>query len=333
MAACGSGVTFTEEKRAFEIKPTLLPIRDFDPETDAKVLYDAMKGMGTNEKKIISVVANRTSEQLIAVDAKFATMYGEDLKKMLEKELRGKLEKVVLGRFYDRWGYQAYICREAMKGVGTDEQALIDVICAKNPDEMKKVKIAYEELFKRNFMDDIKSEVGGDLGRILYAVASAGREDKEPDIVLARADAKSLYDAGEGKWGTDEKIFNNIFANRSYAHLRLIFLCYRQLAGKLIFEAIESELKGTLQSAFLTIAQYVMDPITYYSEVLFHSMKGIGTNDARLIRTILSRCEVDLGTVKVRFQKLHQKSLDKAIKKEVSGDYEKILLALVADSD
>jgi len=329
MAFCG--VTFTEEKRAFEINPTVVPITDFDPETDAKVLYDAMKGFGTNEKKILHVVANRSSAQLIAIDAKFVTLYGEDLKKMLKKELSGKFEKVVLGRFYDRWGYQAYICRNAMKGAGTDEQALVDVICTKSAEDMKKVKSAYEELFKRDLMKDIQSEVGGNLGRILYALATAGREDKEPDIELARAEAKALYDAGEGQWGTDEKIFNNIFANRSFAQLRLMFLCYRQQHGKLIFEAIEKELSGNLESAFLTLAQYIMDPITYYSEVLFHSMKGMGTDDERLIRTVLSRCEIDLQTVKERFEKLHQKTLDKAIKKETSGDYEKILLAIVSD--
>jgi len=330
MAFCS--VTFTEEKRQFEINPTVVPVKDFDPETDAKCLYDAMKGFGTNEKKIINIVANRSSAQLIVVEKKFATLYGEDLKKMLKKELGGKLEEVVLGRFYDRWQYQAYICRNAMKGMGTDEQALVDVLCTKSAEDMKKVKSAYEELYQRDLLKDVKSEVGGNTGRLLYSLVTAGREteDKDPDIVLARAEAKALYDAGEGQWGTDEKIFNNIFANRSFKQLRLMFLCYRQLANKLIFEAIEKEMSGTLKSAFLTLSQYMMDPITYYSEVLFHSMKGIGTDDERLIRTVLSRCEIDLQTVKERFEKLHQRTLDKAIKKETSGDYEKIMLALVS---
>merc|ERR1719411_595608 len=60
-------------------------------------------------------------------------------------------------------------------------------------------------------------------------------------------------------------------------------------------------------------------------------MKGMGTDDNRLIRTILSRCEIDLGAIKERFEKLHQKTLDRAIKGKTSGDYEKIMLALVRD--
>merc|ERR1719419_215599 len=270
-----------------------------------------------------NIIANRTSAQLITVQASFATIYGEQLQKMLEKELSGNFEKVVISRFYDRWEYQAYVCREAMKGAGTDEQALVDVICPKKPDEMKSVKTAYEQLFKRILMDDIKSEVGGDFGRILYALASASREEKEPDLVLAKADAKVLYEAGEGSWGTDEKVSISIFANRSFEQLRLIFVCYEQAAGKQIFQAIESELKGVLQSAFLTLAQYVMDPILYFSEVLHLSLKGIGTNDSRLVRSLII-CDTDLGVVKVEFEKLYEKSLDKIIKKEASGDYKKI---------
>jgi len=195
------------------------------------------------------------------------------------------------------------------------------------------VKSAYEELFKRDLMKDLRSELSGDIERIICSLATAGREDKEPDINLARTEAKAIYDAGEGKWGTDEKIFNNIFANRSFEQLRLTFLCYKQQHGKLMLEVIEKELGGNLKSAFLTLTQYIMDPITYYSEVLFQSMKGMGTDDERLIRTVLSRCEIDLKTVKERFEKLHQKTLDKAIKKETSGDYRKILLAIVADRD
>jgi len=96
-------------------------------------------------------------------------------------------------------------------------------------------------------------------------------------------------------------------------------------------EVIDKEMCGDLKDAFLTLARYIQDPITYYSEVLYRSMKGLGTDDDRLIRTVLSRCEIDLGEIKERFEKLHQKTLDKAIKGETSGDYEKIMLALVRD--
>jgi len=327
MAFCG--VTFTEEKREFEIFPTVYPVKEFDAETDAKCLYKAMKGIGTNEKMIIHIVANRSTEQLKEIEKKFKTMFGDVLKERLESELKGNLERVVLGRFYDRYEYQAYVARRAMKGAGTDEQALIDVVCSKTPAEMENVKTAYKNLFDRELIEDIESETSGDLRRILVAIATANRETKEVDVEEAKADAQRLYDAGEGKWGTDENIFNQIFALRSFEQLKVTWLYYRKLTGSLILDVIEKELSGKLRSAFLTIAQYIKDPITYYSEMMYNSMKGLGTDDERLIRAIVSRCEIDLQTVKERYNKLHDKTLEKRIKSETSGDYEKVLLALV----
>jgi len=327
MASCGAN--YEDEK--IEGSPTVLPAKDFDPEIDAKVLYKAMKGFGTDEDKIINVVAYRSSAQLMQVEKKFNTMYGDDLSKWLEKELKGKLERVVLGRFYGPRGYQAMILRRAMAGMGTDEKALVDVICTKNKYEMEMVKRAYGALYERDLIKDLQSECSGDFKRIMVSLASAGRDTKPVDEDLAKEDAKDLYDAGQGQWGTDEGTFNRIFAGRSFPQLRATMKAYKKKTGEDMDEVIDKEMGGNLKDAFLTLVRYIQDPITYYSEVLYRSMKGLGTDDDRLIRTVLSRCEIDLGEIKERFEKLHQKTLDKAIKGETSGDYEKIMLALVRD--
>jgi len=327
MAFCGA--QFEDQK--VEVSPTVLPTRNFDAETDAKVLYKAMKGFGTDEDKIINIVATRSSAQLMAVEKKFRTMYGDDLRKWLEKELKGNLEKVVLGRFFGPRGYQAYVLRNAMAGVGTDERALVDVICTKNKHEMEMVRRAYQALYQRDLVKDIESETSGDFKRILVSLAGAGRDEKPVDKDLAKTDAKALYEAGEGKWGTDEGTFNRIFAGRSFPQLRATFVAYKKMAGQDMGAVIEKEMSDDLKMAFLTLVRYIQDPITYYSEVLYRSMKGMGTDDRTLIRTVLSRCEIDLSAIKERFEKLHQKSLDKAIKSETSGDYKKIMLRIVMD--
>ena len=42
-------------------------------------------------------------------------------------------------------------------------------------------------------------------------------------------------------------------------------------------------------------------------------MKGAGTDDTALIRIIVSRCEIDLGTIKDKFEKLYEKTLEEAL--------------------
>ncbi len=45
----------------------------------------------------------------------------------------------------------------------------------------------------------------------------------------ARQDADDLYKAGAGKWGTDERTFNAIFARRNYYQLRATFEEYQKV--------------------------------------------------------------------------------------------------------
>jgi len=325
MAFCGA--QFEDEKAA--LSPTVVPAEDFDAETDAKVLYKAMKGFGTDEDKIMNVVGKRSSTQLMEVEKKFRTMYGENLQKWLENELKGNFEDVVRGRFFGPRGYQAYCLRKAMAGMGTDEKALVAVICTKDKREMEMVKKAYNKLFERDLIKDLESETSGDFRRIMVSLASAGRDEKPVDEELAETDARALYEAGEGAWGTDEGTFNRIFAGRSFPQLRATFKAYKKKTGQDMADVIEKEMSGNLEMAFVTLVRYIQDPITFYSEVLYRSMKGMGTDDTTLIRTVLSRCEIDLGAIKERFEKLHQKTLDKAIKSETGGDYRKIMLMIV----
>jgi hypothetical protein len=42
-------------------------------------------------------------------------------------------------------------------------------------------------------------------------------------------DADALYKAGAGKWGTDERTFNAIFAQRNYYQLRATFEEYQKV--------------------------------------------------------------------------------------------------------
>lgn len=58
-------------------------------------------------------------------------------------------------------------------------------------------------------------------------------------------------------------------------------------------------------------------------------MSGAGTNDRALIRLIVTRCEVDMEDIKREFSAKYGKSLESFIKDDTSGDYKKLLIALV----
>ena len=70
-------------------------------------------------------------------------------------------------------------------------------------------------VFNRSLEKDIVSDTSGYLKKILVALVQGQRpESNEINENEVENDAKSLYEAGEKKWGTDESKFIEILCNR-----------------------------------------------------------------------------------------------------------------------
>jgi annexin A7/11 len=312
---------------------TIVPNSNFDDEAVATALRKAMKGLGTDEDAIIQQLSSIDSNQRQAVKQKFKTMYGRDLIDDLKSELGGNFENVTLAMMMTKTEYDAYCLRKAMKGAGTDEKALIEILATRSNDEINAAKAAFHEMYGRDLEKDIMSETGGHLKRILVSLAQGNRDEStEVDQAKAAADAQALKDAGEGQWGTDESEFNRVFMTSSPAQLRAVFDAYREISSYDIRRVIEKEMSGDLEFAFVSLVEATRDPHMYFAERLYKSMKGMGTDDDTLIRIIVSRSERDLEVIKSKFIEKYSKSLAKMIKGDCSGDYRKMLFALIADS-
>jgi len=123
-----------------------------------------------------------------------------------------------------------------------------------------------------------------------------------------------------------------VLVARSYEHLRAVFDEYRNIAGKDIEDSLKSEMSGDLLNGFLTVVRCIKDKPSQFARVLYKSMKGMGTEDDSLIRVVVSRAEIDMVQIKEAFQNEYGKSLASFISGDCSGDYKKILLALIGES-
>ncbi|XP_006157599.1 annexin A13 isoform X2 [Tupaia chinensis] len=302
----------------------------FNVDQDAKKLNKACKGMGTDEVAIIEILSNRTSDERQQIKQKYKATFGKDLEEVLKGELSGNFEKTALALLDRPSEYAARQLQKAMKGLGTDESVLIETLCTGTNKEIIAIKEAYQRLFGRSLESDVKDDTSGNLKKILVSLLQANRDEGDDvDKDLAGQDAKDLYDAGEGRWGTDELAFNEVLAKRSLKQLRATFQAYQILIGKDMEEAIEEETSGDLQKAYLTLVRCARDREGYFADRLYKSMKGAGTDEETLIRIIVTRAEVDLQGIKAKFQEKYQKSLSDMIRSDTSGDFQKLLVALL----
>ena len=74
----------------------------------------------------------------------FRPMTSQDLIKELKSELSGNLEECILALLEPSSLYDAKSLRRAMRGAGTDEQALIEILCTRTNAEILAIKDTYK---------------------------------------------------------------------------------------------------------------------------------------------------------------------------------------------
>ncbi|XP_018014452.1 annexin-B12 [Hyalella azteca] len=309
-------------------RPTIRHLGNFDPSTDAAMLRKAMKGLGTDEASIINILANRTNDQRQKIMLAFKQAYGKDLTDELKSELGGKFERVVLAMMLPTTELLADHLHEAMKGVGTNEDTLVEILCTRNNKEINELKSVYEQKYGKSLQERLESETSGPFGSLLISMTTGTRDEENTNLQLAPQLAQQLYKAGEEKVGTDESEFNRILSCYSYNLLRYVFYEYEKIKGKSLIDAIKSEFSGDIQNGLIAVISSIENRPQFFAKCLHDAMKGAGTKDDVLIRLIVTRAEIDLGTIKQEYEKLYGESLESHIKSEVSGDYETLLLAL-----
>ncbi|KAB0794611.1 hypothetical protein PPYR_11450 [Photinus pyralis] len=310
--------------------PTVIPASPFDPRGDAEVLRKAMKGFGTDEKAIINVLARRTNAQRLEIAVQFKTMYGKDLIKDLKSELSGRFEDLIVALMLPLPQYYARELYNAVSGMGTDEDCLIEVLCTLSNHEIMTIRTAYQNTYHSSLESDLRGDTSGHFKRLMTALCSAGRDESGVvNQAHASADAQQLLNAGALQWGTDESLFNMILCSRNYNQLRLIFDEYQRIAGHDIEQAIKGEFSGDIEQGLLAVVRAIRSLPAFFAKRLYQSMVGMGTNDNQLIRIIVTRSEVDMGEIKQHYAAMYGKDLAAAIADDVSGDYKKCLLALI----
>ena len=299
--------------------------------SDVEVLRKAMEGFGTDEATLIKVIANRSNSQRQAIKAQYKATYRRDLVEDLKKECHGKLEDAFVALFTDPIEYDADTLRNAMSGLGTNEDTLIEIISSRSPQHMNAVKACYQQKYKRDLETDVKKETSGTLQKILVTLLQGKRSyNNNPNPVQCENIAREILAAGEAKLGTDESIFNKYFGSLSPYELAAVSQFYHKLTGHTILDAIDKEMHGDSKKAYRTIVYATLSPSEYFATRVNEAIKGVGTKDRQLMRVLITRDEIDMPTIKQYYKQLYGKDMVEAIKNDISGDYQKLMVELCA---
>uniref|UniRef100_A0A8B9KIE0 Annexin n=1 Tax=Astyanax mexicanus TaxID=7994 RepID=A0A8B9KIE0_ASTMX len=356
----------------------------------AKRLYKSMKGLGTADNTLIRIMISRSEIDMLDIRECFRLRYEKSLHNMIQDDTSGEYKRTLLklcggdddiaGEFfpeaaqiaYKMWeisamtkvqlrgtvhpisdfdpGSDAQDLRKAMKGFGTDEDTIIEIVAKRSNEQRQEIRhvfksilgrgagtdehalieilvtrsnqeiqdmcAAYKKAFKKNLEDAIRSDTSGHFCRILVSLAQGARDEGPADMGRAEEDAQALADACNAE--SDEMMdkFMSILCTRSFPHLRRVFQEFVRCSNKDIEQIIKKEMSGDIKNAMYAIVRSVKNQPSYLADRLYKAMKGLGTDDRALIRIMVSRSEIDLFNIRKEFKDTHDTSLHDFIQVE-----------------
>ncbi|TKA24291.1 hypothetical protein B0A50_06760 [Salinomyces thailandicus] len=309
------------------------------PHTDMRQAADelrrAMKGFGTDEKALIRVLGSLGPLEINGVKAAFHSQHRRDLVKDVHGETSGHFREGLEAILRGPLEQDCYAVHESIKGLGTKESAMNDVLLSRTNADLNAIKVHYQHMYRKSLESDVKGDLSMKTERLFDMVMAARRNEESAPIIPQQIDAdiNELYHATEGKKGTDELTVCSILSSRSNGQIRAIAHGYHQKYHRSLEEVIKSEFSGHMRDALLYMVYNASDPAKHDADLLEDAMQGLGTNDQALIRRVVfihwSRDR--LHQAKSAYRHFYKRELADRIKGETSGDYEKLMLACILE--
>jgi len=289
---------------------------------------------GKDENYFIELTSNKTNSERVKLRDDYKAKFGRDLLEDFEKNFKSDFLETLIGVFKSPEEYDADLLYKAMKGIGSDKDIITEVLCFRNPDRINQIKAKFQEKYGKDLVAEIKSETSGDYQKIVLRLLEGDRtQDGKADLQKCSGIAEELYKAGEGKMGTDEATFIKYFTSLAPNELLLVCKEYHKKYKKNMLDVIENEFTGNEKKLMTVILYSLFSPSEFFAKQIMDSIKGVGTDDVKLIRSIITRYSIDMKKVKKYFKKMYNKELLDEVKEDVSGSYGKILEALINKHD
>lgn len=311
--------------------PGQLAPGDYRPQADQ--LRKAMKGFGTDEKALIQVLARLDPLQMAAVRSTYSSHIGRDLYKDIKSETGGYLEQGLLAIVDGPLALDVTLVREAVKGAGTKEWILNDVLLGRSNADLNAIKSAYQLKYNRSLSKDVEDDLSFKTQTLFRVILSATRHEEWYTVpsAQAEAEARTIHDSTSARLVNDVTEVCSIFAHASDNELRAINHAFQARYHTSLEKHIAKEFSGHMKDALLRMLQTATDPAMRDAEALEDCMKGAGTKDEKLLTRIV-RLHWNRGhvnQVKGAYRVKYGKDLIQRVKGETSGDYERLVVAML----
>ncbi|KAL5341163.1 hypothetical protein BJX70DRAFT_359760 [Aspergillus crustosus] len=292
-----------------------------------------MKGFGTDEKALIQVLSKLDPLQIAAVRATYSSHIKRDLHSDVKSETSSYLRQGLLAIIDGPLMHDTALAREAVQGIGTKEWLLNDVLLGRSNADLEAIKNSYHRTYKRQLQKDVEDDLSFKTRTLFNNILRANRhEEGHPiDPRTIEAEAQNIHGASAARVVNNADEVSSLFARSSNAELRALNQAFSTRYHTSLESHIEKEFSGHMKDAFLHVLRTALDPALRDAELLEECMKGMGTKDEKLVVRVV-RVHWDrqhLENVKRAYHQKYKQDLVKRVRGETSGDYQRMLVAML----
>ncbi|XP_063364571.1 annexin B10 isoform X7 [Cydia amplana] len=217
--------------------------------------------------------------------------------------------------------------RGAMKGFGTDEQTIIDILCSRSNAQRQAIAQAFTHEYGRDIIEDLKSELGGHFEDVIVALM------RPPAEYLC----KELHNCMEGM-GTDENTLVEILCTRTKKEIAEIVDAYERLYNRPLAEHMCSETSGDFRRLLTLIVTGARDEeagvdlarAQASAQELFDAGEAKWGTDEEIFNKILAHESfAQLRAIFEAYKDIAGRTIEQAIKAEIGGELKDALSAIV----
>ncbi|XP_029976646.1 annexin A2 [Salarias fasciatus] len=298
---------------------TVRPFSNFHPDRDAVAIQAAVDSKDT--VTLVRILTNRNNAQRQVIAQTFEELTHKDLASSLKKCLSGDVETLLLSLLVPPVPYEAQRLQQAMAGLGTDEEALMEILCTRSGKQLEEIKAVYKELYKKDLAKELKGETSGDFEKLVLALLNkgnvAGVVQKDIELLSASLNGKK---AEAGPW-------IDILTSRDSDHLNNVLMGLEMETGQTLEHILEKRFTGDFRLGLSILVQCIENPAAFLA-------KRLSTMKTPVVHGIMvSHSEEDLLCIRVAFLKLTGTSLYSALQKHFKQDHLQALLAICRSED
>jgi len=176
----------------------------------ATEIREAVKGAGTEEKKLIPLIIMQSDQDTQALNEAYQRMYQKPMRDAVSNDIGGQAPWCRLLKAWLAGNNTAVIdpsagaeqLHTAAKGAGTDEDVFIRIMCTTRPECYRQIDAVYAQKFGKTLAQTIKAEF---CGKSEFSFLLAHYYLLNP----AQACGYLLHEALHGA-GTDEDLLKNV---------------------------------------------------------------------------------------------------------------------------